>query len=173
MRRLMLLRHAKAAPQGEMDDEERPLAPRGRRNMPSVAEFAASHALVPELALISPSQRTRETWDLFLPAFKKAPPHRFERRLYAASAERLLYLARETDKKIRTLLLVGHNPGLEELVHVLVGSGETGALIRFGGSMPTASLAVIDLPGAWADIEPRTGRLEFFVTPKSLGEKDD
>jgi len=169
----MLLRHAKAAPQGDMDDEDRPLAPRGRRNMPSVVEFAASHALVPDLALISPSQRTRDTWDLFLPAFKKKPRHRFDRRLYAASSERLLHLLRETDDKVHTLLLVGHNPGFEELVHMLVGSGETGALIRYGGSMPTASLAVIDLPGAWADIEPRTGRLEFFVTPKSLGAKED
>lgn len=168
MPRLMLLRHAKAVPQGDMDDEERPLAPRGRRNMPAVAEFAASHALLPDLALISPSQRTRETWELFLPAFRKAPRHRFERRLYAASAERLLYLVRETDDKVRSLLLVGHNPGFEELAQLLVASGETGALIRFGGSMPTASLAVVDLPGAWADIEPRTGRLELFVTPKSL-----
>lgn len=172
MRRLMLLRHAKAVPQGEMADEARPLAPRGRRNMPSVAEFAVSNALLPDLALISPSQRTRETWELFLPAFAAPPPHRFEPRLYAAPAERLLYLVQETADNVRALLLVGHNPGLEDLVQILVGSGETGALMRFGGSMPTASLAVIELPSNWAELEPQSGRLEFFVTPKSLGNGD-
>ncbi|MCC6946252.1 MAG: histidine phosphatase family protein [Bradyrhizobiaceae bacterium] len=173
MRRLILLRHAKAVPQGDMDDEERPLAPRGRRDTPKIAEFAAAQALAPDLALVSPSQRTRETWELFAPAFRKAPRHRLEPRIYAASSERLLYLVRETDNAVQTLLLVGHNPGFEDLVRLLAGAGETGALIRFGGSMPTASLAVLDLPGNWEDVEPRTGRLEIFVTPKSLGKDDD
>lgn len=78
----------------------------------------------------------------------------------------------ETADNVRALLLVGHNPGLEDLVRILVGSGETGALMRFGGSMPTASLAVIELPSNWAELEPQSGRLEFFVTPKSLGNGD-
>ena len=173
MPRLMLLRHAKAVPQGDMEDEERPLAPRGRRDTPKIAQFAAAQALAPDLALVSPSRRTRETWELFAPALKKVPVHRLEPRLYAASAERLLYLVRETDNAVRSLLLVGHNPGFEDLARMLAGAGETGALIRFGGSMPTASLAVLELPGNWENVEPRTGRLEIFVTPKSLGEDED
>jgi phosphohistidine phosphatase len=92
-----------------------------------------------------------------------------EPRLYAASADRILYLVRETRAETRTLMLVGHNPGLEDLARLLSGSGETDALIRFGGAMPTASLAAIDLSGNWAGVEPRAGRLEVFVTPKSLG----
>jgi len=169
MRRLMLLRHAKAVPQGALADENRPLAERGRQDMAAIAAFVASRSLTPDLALVSPAIRTRETWDLLLPAFAVAPPHRFDPRLYAASAERILDLVRETDEEAGTLLLVGHNPGFEDLARLLAGSGETGALIRFGGAMPTASLAVIDLSGDWAVAEPRTGRLEIFATPKSLG----
>jgi len=174
MRRLMLLRHAKAVPQGKLADEDRPLAERGRRDMPGMAEFAASRGLKPDLALISPAVRTRETWDLFQPAFAAPARHRIEPRLYSAPAERILHVVRETPMNVQTLLLVGHNPGFEDLARTLTGSGETDALIRFGGSMPTASLAVIDLPGAWSKLEPRTGRLEIFATPKSLGaEKDE
>ena len=95
MRRLMLLRHAKAAPQGALADENRPLTGRGRQDMAAIAAFVASRRLTPDLALISPAIRTRETWDLLLPAFAAAPPHRFDPRLYAASAERILDLVRE------------------------------------------------------------------------------
>jgi phosphohistidine phosphatase len=169
----MLLRHAKAVPQGALADEERPLAERSNRDMPMIADFAASRGLVPDLALVSSSKRTRETWELFQRAFAPPPPHRFDARLYAAPAERLLYFVRETPAAVRALLLVGHNPGLEDLVRTLAGAGETDALIRFGGSMPTASLAVLDMPGDWGDLSQRAGRLEIFVTPKSLGGEAD
>ena len=173
MRRLMLLRHAKAVPQGVLADENRPLAERGRADTPKIAEFAASRGLLPDLAIVSSSLRTRETWELFAAALPDEPPSHIDGRLYAASAERILYVVRETSPDIGTLLLVGHNPGFEEIARALTGSGDTDALIRFGGTMPTASLAVIHLPGDWPTIEPRTGRLEFFVTPKSLGGSDD
>lgn len=172
MRRLMLLRHAKAVPQGEMADEERPLAERGHKDMAAIAAFVASKPLLPPLALVSTAIRTRQTWDLLRPAFPQPPKLRLEPRLYATSAERILYLVGETDANAESLLLVGHNPAFEDLARHLVGSGETDALIRFGGSMPTASLAVIDLPGGWSTIAPLSGRLEMFVTPKSLGARD-
>ena len=172
MRRLMLLRHAKAVPQGTLADENRPLTERGHSDTAKIAEFAASRELVPDLALVSPAIRTRETWDLFAPRLPAQPMLRIEPRLYAASAERILSLVRETPADVRTLLLVGHNPGLEDLARTLTGSGDTNALMRFGGAMPTASLAVIDLGGGWTNLQPRTSRLEFFVTPKSLGAND-
>jgi phosphohistidine phosphatase len=169
MRRLMLLRHAKAVPQGLLADENRPLAERGRQDMAAIAAFVASHSLVPDLVLVSPSLRTRETWELLLPAFPKPPAQHFEARLYSAPVESIFNLVRETGSDVSTLLLIGHNPGFEDLARFLSGAGETDALIRFGGNMPTASLAVIGLSGNWPEIEPRTGRLEIFVTPKSLG----
>jgi phosphohistidine phosphatase len=173
MRRLMLLRHAKAVPQGDHADENRPLAERGRNDMSVVAAFVRDRKLAPDLALVSPAIRTRETWDLLLPALNPAAAHRIEPRLYAAPAERILYLVRETGPEIQSLMLVGHNPGLEDIARMLSGSGETDALIRFGGAMPTASLAAIDLPGGWENLQERTGRLEIFVTPRSLGSRDD
>jgi phosphohistidine phosphatase len=172
MRRLMLLRHAKAVPQGELADENRPLAERGRSDMAAIAAFAASEGLAPDLALVSPAIRTRETWELLLPAFRTPTDHRIESRLYAAPADRILYLVRETADEIQSLMLVGHNPGLEDMARILTGAGETDALIRFGGAMPTGSLAVIDLSGGWANLQERAGRMEIFVTPKSLGARD-
>jgi phosphohistidine phosphatase len=174
VRRLMLLRHAKAVPADGMDDEARPLNKRGRTAMPALGEFMAKQALLPDLALISTSVRTRETWELLLSAFAAPPPHRFEPRLYAASAEALLLLLRATEPSVRALLLIGHNPGFEEVARALVASGETQALIRYGGRMPTASLAVIDLAiDDWRGLQPQRGRLEHFVSPKSLGANED
>jgi phosphohistidine phosphatase len=173
MRRLMLLRHAKAVPQGETADEDRPLAERGRRDTAAAAKFLADNALVPEIALISPSKRTRETWDLVAAVFPKAPPHRFEPQLYAASADTLARLVREMPSRTQSLLLIGHNPGMEEFARSLVGSGDTEALMRFGGKLPTASLAVLDLPlDDWRRLAEKTARLKIFVTPKSLGARD-
>jgi phosphohistidine phosphatase len=173
MRRLMLLRHAKAVPQGDLADENRPLAERGRMDMSAVAAFAAARGLVPDLALVSPAIRTRETWDLLLPAFNPPPVHVLEPRLYSAPADQIFRVVRATDPGVQSLLLIGHNPGLEDVTRILAGSGETDALIRFGGAMPTAALAVIDLSGGWSDLQERTGRLEIFVTPKSLGARND
>lgn len=169
----MLLRHAKAVPQGGLADENRPLAERGRSDMSAVATFAAARALAPDLVLVSPAIRTRETWELLLPAFNPPPAHRIEPRLYSAPADRTLAVVRETAPEVQSLMLIGHNPGLEEVARILTGSGETDALIRFGGAMPTASLAVIDMSGGWGDLQERTGRLEIFVTPKSLGVRGD
>jgi phosphohistidine phosphatase len=174
MRRLMLLRHAKAVPLRELADEERPLSGRGREAVPAVGAFMARHALTPGLALVSPVLRARETWELLLPAWPKPPPHRIEPRLYAAPAELLRLLVRETPAEVQSLLLIGHNPGFEQFARAFAGSGEAEALARFANKMPTASLAVIDLAlDDWKRVEPQCGRLERFVTPKSLGKTDE
>ncbi len=174
MRRLMLLRHAKAVPLRELADEERPLSGRGREALPAVGAFMARHALTPDLALISPVLRARETWELLLPAWPMPPRHRLEPRLYAAPAELLHLLVRETPAEVQSLLLIGHNPGFEQFARVIAGSGEAEALARFANKMPTASLAVIDLAlDDWKQLEPQRGRLERFVTPKSLGKTDE
>ena len=75
---------------------------------------------------------------------------------------------------MQTLLLVGHNPGLEEISRSLAASGEAEALMRFGRGMPTAALAVFDLAiNDCRETAPKTGRMELFITPKSLGGDDD
>ena len=173
MRRLMLLRHAKAVASARGGDIERPLAPRGRAAVPVLGAYLAAETLLPDLALVSPARRTHETWDLLAPSLGPTPM-RIEPRIYEAPSERLLAVVQETDADVRTLLMIGHNPGFAELAVSLVGHGDRYAFARMMQKFPTAGLAVIDLPVEdWRDAAPRSGRLDRFVTPKSLGGDDD
>lgn len=174
MKRLILLRHAKAVPPEGMADEARPLAARGRLAMERMAGFFRERNLVPDLALVSSAVRTRETWSLLEAAFASKPVARIVPGLYAASREGLYAIAQQVPAAVKTLLLLGHNPGLEEIVRSLAASGEPEALMRFGRGMPTAAVAVFELSiNDWKEIAPKSGRMELFVTPKSLGGEDD
>ncbi len=173
MRRLMLLRHAKSDWPNGMADLDRPLSPRGREAGPLMAAYMAQEGLLPDLALVSPARRTRETWDLVAPAVG-APPSRREPRIYEAPAERLLEVVREAEDGVRVLLLVGHNPGSEDLARRLVGHGDRYAFARMAQKYPTAGLAVIDFAvERWSEVDGRGGRLDRFVTPKSIGAGED
>ena len=171
MRRLLLLRHAEAAPTGSAPDRDRPLALRGRDAATLMGDYLAENGLRPDLALVSPARRTRETWDLVREALGDVPA-RFEEGLYESRAETLLSLVEGADASLGTLLLVGHNPGLAELGLTLAGEGENAS--KIAGNFPPAALAVLKLDGeAWSDLQPGTCRLERLVTPKSLGAGED
>ena len=172
MRRLILLRHAKAGPKTGADID-RPLAPRGREAAARMGAYLRDEELLPELALVSDSRRTRETWDLVRPFLGDAQA-RFERRIYEALPARLLTVVREVEPSVRTLLMIGHNPGFHELAQRLVGHGEDDALADLKKRFPTAAVAVIDFAvDAWADVDAGGGRLDRFVTPKALGAGED
>ena len=157
--RLVLLRHAKAVGKDEADFD-RVLAPRGQAQMAAVARYLAGRdgkAIRPDLALVSPAARTRETWAATKLAKVEA---RFEPTIYEAPPKTLLALVRAVEAGPRTVMLVGHNPGIEDLADKLTG-GEA-------SEFPTAALAVIAFEAsAWGEI--RRGRLERFVTPDDLG----
>ena len=173
MRRLILLRHAKSDWPPGLADLDRPLDARGSEAAPRMARYMADEGLLPDLALVSPARRTRQTWDLVGPALGDVPM-RTEARIYEAPAERLLEVVRETGEEVRGLLLVGHNPGFEELAARLVGHGDRYAFARMREKFPTAALAVIDFAVEdWADIAIRGGRLDRFITPKALGGVDE
>jgi phosphohistidine phosphatase len=173
MRRLMLLRHAKSAWSDGVADRDRPLAARGREAAPQMGAYLAEEQLFPDLALVSPARRTRETWDLVRDKLGDAPA-RFEARIYEASAERLLPVVHEVEDSVRTLLMIGHNPGFEDLARALVGHGDRYAFARLAQKYPTAGLAVIDFAAeSWRDVAQRSGRLDRFVTPQSLGAGED
>jgi phosphohistidine phosphatase len=173
MRRLMLLRHAKSAWGEGVADRERPLAKRGREAAPRLGRYLADEQLWPDLVLVSPARRTQETWNLVRAELGEVLA-RSEPRIYEASAARLLDLVRETDDGVRTLLVIGHNPGLQDLARLTAGQGDRYALARMMQKYPTAGLAVIDFPEpAWRAVAARTGRLDRFVTPKSLGAGED
>lgn len=170
MRRLMLLRHAKAeTPTAGQRDADRSLAERGREVAPQMGRYMAQHGLTPDRALVSTSKRTRETWDLVASALAKKPPADFEERVYEASAKAILSAVHAIDAKAHTLLVVGHNPGIQQLAVLLVASGDSNARHSLAEKFPTAALAVIDFGGdRWSDIKASTGRLDRFVTPRSL-----
>jgi phosphohistidine phosphatase len=173
MRRLMLLRHAKSDHARGLADIDRPLAARGREAAPRMAAYLAAEGLVPDLALVSSSRRTRETWDLVGPALD-AVEARFDPRIYEAPDSRLLEVLREVGPGVRTVLMIGHNPGFADLARSLVGYGDRYAFARLIEKYPTAALAVIDFDAEdWAAVAPRAGRLERFVTPKGIGAGED
>jgi len=173
MRRLMLLRHAKSAWPAGTADLDRPLAPRGREAAPRMGRYLADEGLLPDLALVSPARRAQETWALVRDAVGGAET-RTEPRIYEAPAQRLLDVVQEAPADRRTLLLIGHNPGFEDLSKMLIGHGDRYAFARLSQKYPTAGLAVIDVAVEdWREVAPRGGRLDRFVTPKTLGVDAD
>jgi phosphohistidine phosphatase len=175
MRRLLLLRHAKAERlQGGGRDQDRVLAQRGRADAKTLGAYLARHAFIPERALVSTAVRTRETWTLLTAAMGKTPPVSFEERLYDASPDAILQTIKETGPDTGTLMLIGHNPGLQELAATLVASGDIEARERLGREFPTSALVVIGFAvERWNAVHPRGGRLEHFVTPEWLAAATD
>ncbi|MCB8821163.1 SixA phosphatase family protein [Microvirga rosea] len=173
MRRLLLLRHAKSSWPAGVLDVERPLSPRGRKAAVLMGDYLKEEGLVPDLVLISPARRTEETWDLVQPALGPIEC-RHEPRIYEAPAGRLLTVLQEINPDMRVVLMIGHNPGFEDLAKMLIGDGTPEHCNRLAGKYPTAGLAVIDFKDDnWEQVKARGGCLERFVTPKSLGAGED
>ena len=170
MRRLLLLRHAKAdrsVPGGS--DRERPLIERGRKDAAKLGDYMAGHALVPDRVLVSPAARTTETWKFAAKAFKPAPASTMVEKLYDATQHAILAAIKDAPAKAHTLLVIGHNPGLHELALMLIASGDIDARELLREKLPTSGLVIIDFAlDDWMKLHPQSGRLERFVTPKSL-----
>jgi phosphohistidine phosphatase len=174
MRRLILLRHAKTerAEAGERD-RDRKLTKRGRADAPLIGTYMARHGLIPELAVVSPAQRTQETWALLAPALGKAPRVVNDERVYNAGAETLIAIIGET-RAARSLLVVGHNPSLHDVAVQLIAAGDVEIREQLAEKLPTSSLVVIDLPfDDWAKVHRHAGRLERFVTPRLIAATTD
>ncbi|MER6278452.1 histidine phosphatase family protein [Streptomyces sp900105245] len=167
MRRLMVLRHAKSAWTEGVEDHRRPLAPRGLRDAPAAGRALAEAGGLPDLALCSTAVRARRTWELAAAEWGTPPPVRYDRRLYAADAADLLDVVREVPREVEALLLVGHNPGLEELVAELAGDGLDDSLERLRAKFPTSALAVLTWRGTgWPALGPGTALLTSFMVPR-------
>lgn len=171
MRRLILFRHAKSDwPEGDVDDHDRVLAARGRRAAPPMGAWLAGRGFRPDLTLCSTAERARETWSLAAKAFSPSPLERFEADIYESTPETLLTLVKSVDRSVQTLMIVGHNPGLEQLAKVLATKGDPEARRLLSEKFPTAAIAVFDFPiDDWSAIELDQGRLDRLVTPRSLG----
>ena len=168
MKRLLLLRHAKSswdAP--ELADHDRPLAPRGRRAAKVISQYLRRQSLAPALVLCSSAHRTRETLERIRPALGEAAAVDIEHELYEASEQGLLARLRAIPDEVASVLLIGHNPALEQLAVSLAARGER--LDALQRKFPTAALATLDFEGSWKELGPGSAELTDFVTPKQLG----
>lgn len=171
MHRLILFRHAKSDRPLGVADPDRPLSKRGRRQAERMGRYAARKGCVPDLALVSPSRRTRETWDLAVAAFPEGGIRtNADSRLYAATAGAILDLVRLTPSDVGMLAVVGHNPGLQDLAVALLGKSFQAERERLAAKFPTGAIAVIDFDcDGWDELSRESGRLAAFATPKSVG----
>jgi phosphohistidine phosphatase len=179
MRQLLLLRHAKSAwDDPRTADHDRPLNARGQAAAAAMAATFRRLRLSPELVLVSSARRTQETLRALEPFGDSTLVDTLEG-LYLAPAERMLDLLRETPETVRSLLLIGHNPGLHNLALTLVGAAGMatgGADARhLAEGYPTAALSEFAIAGPWAGLGGGAGRLVRFLAPSDLppGEAPD
>ena len=176
MKTLTLLRHAKSGWDDPVArDFDRALNARGKRAAAQIGQYLTDHALVYDYVLASPAVRVIETLDCLASRYALAVAPEWERRIYLASAATLLELVAALPDSVENVLLVGHNPGLEDLVlmQVPVGTGAAGAQPSLRDEVeikfPTASLAELQFDCAtWADLGSAPATLTRFVRPRDL-----
>ena len=176
MKTLLLLRHAKAeAHTGSAGDHARGLSGRGQKASGDMGAYLTRHGPVPDLIVCSDARRARETMDGVLVAMTGSPTVEIDPALYLAEPDRILQRIRKADDRFGTVMIVGHNPGMEDLARTLVARPAKGAAAaayaRLCSKFPTGGLAEIafDLE-SWALVDYGAGRLDAFVVPRDLAE---
>src|SRR5262249_42409731 len=167
VKRLFLLRHAKSAwDDPALRDRDRPLAPRGRKAAKRVGRWAKPHGVTPQLVVCSSAIRAKQTLQRVLPSIGE-PDVWVEVTLYAAGGETLLSRIRALPDEADEVMLVGHNPGLTEVLLLLAAPGKLRK--RAAVNVPTGALAELEADVArWADVAPGGARLAEFVLPREL-----
>jgi phosphohistidine phosphatase len=166
---LILFRHAKSSwTDSGLGDFDRPLSERGEKAASRMAAYIAEQDLVPDLVLCSAARRARDTLDLVLP-WTPEPRIDLVKALYLAEVPTLLALVQDTPPETQKLMIIGHNPGLQNFALVLIGADAPEAR-PIARKFPTAAVAVIRFDIAdWTAVRPGGGRLASFMTPKQLG----
>ncbi len=164
---LVLLRHAKSAWPPGVPDDQRPLNVRGRRDAVAAGTVLAARAPI-ELALVSPAQRARETYERVAPELVAAPEPTYDERIYEADPADLLEVLGEVPAGIGRVLMVGHNPGIEMLALRLSQPQETPDFLQMVAKYPTSAIAEIELAGDWSQISTSAGQGELvsFAVPR-------
>jgi phosphohistidine phosphatase len=156
-RTLILLRHAKSAWPEDTPDAARPLAARGLRDAPAVGRWLQARSPTIDYVVCSPAVRAVQTWDLAAVQLDATPRVRHDERLYDASAQDLLAVIQELPRSTSTAVLVGHNPGLEDILTLLTGLAEP---------LKTSAIAVITTSLDWEQSRPRSWIVETVATPR-------
>ncbi|HZA75106.1 MAG TPA: histidine phosphatase family protein [Acidimicrobiales bacterium] len=169
MRTLLLLRHAKSSwADPTVPDHDRPLAPRGARAAGRIAVHLRAEGIRPALVLCSSARRAQETLDALRPAFGETTDVRIENELYGADADEIFQRLCAVDGPVRSVMVVGHNPGLEDLATALAGDGDETALLQLHTKFPTGALATLDLRSGWARLRQSEAYLTSLVVPRQL-----
>lgn len=174
MRQLLLLRHAKSSwDDPSLPDHDRPLSHRGRRAAAALREAMRGLGLEPDLVLVSTALRTQQTLAALQP-FEETPLIEPLDALYLATPAQMLRLLNGVAQTARSVMLVGHNPGMQELAQALTGSAtDPAAAARMAGKFPTGALAEFAVPGPWSGLGPGGARLVRFLCPRDLPASAD
>jgi phosphohistidine phosphatase len=167
VRTVFLLRHGKSSwSDSTIADIDRPLAPRGERASRRIAEYMRRKKIRPELVLCSPSVRTRQTLEAIQPSLGKSCTVELVPQLYAASEPELLERLRALPESVNSVMLIGHNPGLQDLALALASQGD---LAQLREKFPTGALATLVVDsGNWGALSPGEAQLADYVVPRQL-----
>ena len=171
MHQLFVFRHAKSSWNNAYQaDFDRPLAPRGLQAAAAMADHVASLDPPPALVLCSTARRAQETIEPLRDRLPAGTEVRLEDDLYGADVPDLLVRLRQVPDDVPSVMIVGHNPGLEDLVRSLGREGDADLIARVRTKFPTAALATLTLDGSWKQLgSGAPARLEGFVVPGDLG----
>ncbi|MGE0210236.1 MAG: histidine phosphatase family protein [Parvibaculaceae bacterium] len=174
MLRLMLLRHAKSSwMDTRLADRDRPLNGRGRKSARLVAGYIMDGKLTPDAILVSPAKRAQETLEILVPPLTPARVETVDNLYDFGDGEVLLDVIGTRGKSARSLMLIGHNPAIENLAATLIGGGDKALRADLERKYPTAALAVIDFKGrSWSRLKAGSGTLTAFVKPRALAADD-
>ncbi|HWO00137.1 MAG TPA: histidine phosphatase family protein [Blastocatellia bacterium] len=166
MKTLLLLRHAKSSwDEPSLGDFDRPLAARGKRDAPRMGKALRNRGPLPDLIVSSPAARTRATIKAVAKSAQLQADVQFEQSVYGASSAELVRLIRRLPDEKSSVMIVGHNPGLEDLVARLSGETER---------MPTAALACVQFQiDRWESVEDGEGKVAWLLTPKQLDDEKE
>src|SRR5271165_809498 len=169
MRQLLLLRHAKSSwADTTIPDRDRPLSARGRRSAAIMRQAMHDLGLAPDVVLVSTSRRTMETLEALEP-WDEAPLIEPMDSLYLANPMQLTAALHGVPETVRSVLLIGHNPGLHDLARSLAGRRSGSEAERcLAAGFPTGALAEFVVAGSWWELREGGGRLVRFLTPRML-----
>ena len=174
MRRLFLVRHAKAEPSVGRDDYARKLTQSGRADARRVAKALAARRTLPDLLIHSGTARAKQTAEILAAEWRTKVELEEDVGLYDASLTTLLDRTRALGHAHKSVGLVGHNPGLGELATALTGSGAEPEVRRLSAKYPTGAVAVLDFSiKRWEDLERNSGMLALYLTPADLDTDAD
>ena len=170
---MLLMRHAKSSwDDPRLSDHARPLNKRGRAAAGAMRGVMRDLGLEPDLILVSSARRTLETLEALEP-WDETPLVEAMDTLYLATGAALLMSLNGVAETARSVLLIGHNPGLHDLALALAGPLDTanGAMRQLGEGYPTGALAELTVPGPWQELREGGARLVRFVAPRDLPER--